>query len=229
MTTKVNFETMTPYEAGMKAFELEKPLWETGQILNCVEVAIRTAIIAERIRCQKLCTNTQEEFLEECSAPGYDDKANPYNNGYRDAAEDCSAAIEDADSEDIAHHDAAMASLEEARTLMGSEELEAFLEDAESDFEDAPPITIPADEEGSEDEPEVLDAAAGSDGLPVDLVDHFRNPHDPRPVKEDGENAAAADAIIFSEGDLSPGDRMTWSDWTDEEYKTEKISVDDLF
>ena len=229
MTTKVNFETMTPYEAGMKAFELEKPLWETGQILNCVEVAIRTAIIAERIRCQKLCTYTQEEFLDECSAPGYDDKANPYNNGYRDAAEDCSAAIEDADGEDIAHHDAAMASLEEARSLMGADEIEAFLEDAESGFEDESAITVPAEEGESEDGSEALDAAVDADGLPVDLVDHFRNPRGPRPSAGDGENAAAAEAIIFSEGDLTPGDRITWSDWTPEDYQTKKITVDDLF
>jgi hypothetical protein len=223
MTTKIDFETMTPYEAGMKAFELERPLWGTNQLMNCVEVAVRTAIIAERIRCQKLCKEQQQQYFEESQT----DERNPYSNGYKDAAEDCSALIGDADAEDIANHDAAMASLDQVRASMDPSELESFLQNAESMFEEAAEVfdTISDESEEIEEESEIVyDADEG----PIDLVEHFNNPTEPRVEPDEGAVAAQAEEIMFSDAQTIGGDKMTWDDWTNDSYQSEKIAVDDL-
>jgi len=123
-----------PVATGMHVFQLEEPLWnhkdtQKQHLLNCAEAAIRTAVFAERMRCQKICAQMQDEIAE-----SGDDSA--YTRAYKDAAEDCSLAIGEIQGIEAAYLDAALAAIEEDKAHINDKKSGAEMREPASKLKD---------------------------------------------------------------------------------------------
>lgn len=132
--TKTMDNSDDPVATGMHVFQLEEPLWnhretQKQHLINCAEAAIRTAVFAERMRCQKLCAEMQDDIAE-----SGDDST--YTRAYKDAAEDCATAIGEIKGIEAAYLDAAFASIQEDKLSLNSPKLSADMREAPVNLKD---------------------------------------------------------------------------------------------
>lgn len=157
-----------PVSTGMHVFQLEEPLWnhkdtQKQHLLNCAEAAIRTAVFAERMRCQKLCAQMQDEIAE-----SGDDSA--YTRAYKDAAEDCSTAIGEIQGIEAAYLDAALAAIEEDKTLLTERSTGAEMREPASNLKDL--VDELSEEKMPEFKMERTEDDEQPDWRPEDFEDH---------------------------------------------------------
>lgn len=108
----------TPYEIAMSVLETQyepdsDPDKDGESLAVAVQAAIRVAIVSERQRCLSICDRMIDQQQFEVEGRPDSDITTTYIHGYKDGAEDCKVEMCKIDAVELAHHDAAIARMEE--------------------------------------------------------------------------------------------------------------------